>query len=520
MQLLLSPIDITIILLCILASVGIGVFFSGRQTSMNSFFLGSKGMSGWLLGFSMTGTMISAMSFLASPGYAFAEDFRYVYPGFVMIFTGFLAMYFIVPLFRKVNTPSGYEYLEKRFGPWARLYMAFGYLAFNVMRLGVVLYAASLALHVVLGVDILTVMLVLGIVSTFYTMLGGFEAVIWSELLQVVILFAGAAVLVPMALNLVDGGFLKVVEMGWESGKFSPGSLEFSFMEKTVWMMMISACFSTLAEYGTRQDFIQRYRAAKSLNHARLAIFVGAVTIVPTWIYFNFLGTSLWAYYEINPDGYVAQMLLRGTPEEIVPYFIATQVPNGLRGLVMGGILMATLSTLAPMINACSVTFMGDFYQNYIHKKGDARHYLKASRVCTVLMGVLMFVVALLINSWRNNTLQDFSNILALVLSAGMMGLFFVGFFSTRVSSKAAFTAMAVTVALMVTWLMLSSPTVQAAHPGLESWVPNLLWACVFSNGFFIVFVLLIARFFPKPARDLSDVTWKGVQAQIKKGQD
>jgi len=511
------------------------------------------------------------MSFLATPGFAFAKNWLFFYPSMIMFVTGIGAMYFFVPLFRKVSAPSGYEYLEKRFGTWARLYAAFGFLIFNGLRVGVVLYATSLALHVVLGVDILTITLVLGIATTLYTMAGGFEAVIWSEMLQVVLLFAGAAVLVPMALNLIDGGFMTVIDMGMAADKFSPGSLEWSWVEATLWVMIISNVFSTISEYSTRQDFIQRYRAAKSTNHARLAIFIGAATIIPIWGYFHFLGTSLWTYYEINPDPVVAQMLVDSTPEKIVPYFIVTQIPNGLRGLVMGAILMATLSTLAPMINACSVTFMDDFYKRLMVKNASDKHYLLCSRVSTIFLGVLMIVIAILFDQLRSNTLQEFNYILALVVSAGMMGLFFVGFFSRRVSGKAAGLALLLTISFMLLWLVVKEEKFTPAVPYLlvisllvfltavlayykkrlgsktvlsvtaystvlltfallvlkSAWwsenavlvsekAPNLLWTCVLTNSFFMIAALILGRLFPKASSDLSDVTWQGLQEKIK----
>ena len=514
MSVRLSVIDMLIIVSAILGSVGIGFFFSGRQKSMSTFFLGSKGMSGWLLGFSMTATMISAMTFLATPGFAFKKDYLYFYPSLAMILTGFVAMYYFVPLFRKVTAPSGYEYLEKRFGVWARVYAAVGFLLFNILRSGVVLYATSLALSVVLGYDIVAIMLALGILATLYTMAGGFEAVIWSEMLQVVLLFVGAAVLVPTALNLIDGGAATVWKMGAPAGKFGAGSLEWSFTEATLWVMLISNLFSTLAEYSTRQDFIQRYRAAKSLGHARLAILVGALTIIPTWGYFHFLGTSLWAYYEINPDPAVTAMLDK--PEGIVPYFVATQIPNGFRGLVMGAILMATLSTLAPLLNALAVTWMDDFHKRFINRKAADRHYLLLSRLTTALFGVGMIGVGVMFHSWRSGTLQDFNYILALVVSAGMMGLFFIGFFGRWVSGKAAGTAMALTVSLMALWLVADSAMFKKAYPAVAPYVPNLLWTCVLTNTFFMVSAGLLGWVFPKPSNDLSDVTWHGLREKVR----
>ena len=200
-----------------------------------------------------------------------------------------------------------------------------------------------------------------------------------------------------------------------------------------------------------------------------------------------------------------------------MPYFISTQIPNGLRGLVMGAMLMATLSTLAPMINACSVTWMDDFFKRLFVRNASEKSYLLFSRITTVLLGVVMIVIAYLFHSLRNNTLQEFNYILSLVVSAGMMGLFFIGFFSRWVSGKAAGVAMILTISLMVLWLVLDSAWGKQTFPQIAPYVPNLLWTCVLSNSFFMVAAMILGLFFPKPSNDsLRMTTWQGLQAQIR----
>lgn len=263
-------------------------------------------MPGWLVGVSITASMISAMSFLAIPGFSFKEDYRWVAPSLTFSLMAVFAMVVLVPLFRRVKTPSGYSFLEQRFGTWARVYAAGGFLLFNILRLGVVLYVTCLSLEVFLGIPALWLMLILGCVAMAYTVAGGFEAVVWTEFFQAIVLVSGALILVPAALHFIPGGLHAVFDMAIPNGKMSLGSTRFTLAEKTVWVMICASLFYNASDFTTRQDFIQRYRAARTTGQARIALAIGAFTVVPIWLYFNFLGTTLWAYYQLHPDPIVA----------------------------------------------------------------------------------------------------------------------------------------------------------------------------------------------------------------------
>jgi SSS family solute:Na+ symporter len=155
-----------ILAICLLASLGIGKYFSRRQTSAKSYFLGSGNMPGWLVGISISASMISAMTFLATPGFSFKEDYRWVLPCLSFFIMAVFAIVVLIPFFRKASTPSGYTFLEQRFGPWARIYAAGGFLLFNVLRLGVVLYVTCLSLEVIFGIPAIWLMLILGAAAT------------------------------------------------------------------------------------------------------------------------------------------------------------------------------------------------------------------------------------------------------------------------------------------------------------------------------------------------------------------
>jgi Na+/proline symporter len=474
-----------ILLLCLGCSVGIGYYFSRRQTEGNSYFIGRGDMPGWLVGFSITASMISTMTFLAIPAFSFKEDYRWVVPAFSFFIMGLFAMAVLVPFFRRASTPSGYAFLEQRFGPWARLYAAGGFLLFNVLRLGVVLYVTCLSLEVFFGISALWLMLILGIVTTLYTMMGGFEAVVWTEFFQAIILVAGAVLMVPMVLNQLPDGWATVWEVAQPAGKMSLGSLELTLAEKTVWVMVLASLFYNASDYSTRQDFIQRYRAPRTATQARIAIFIAAVTVVPIWLYFNFLGTALWTFYELNPDHAVAE-IAKSSPEKIVPYFMTSHLSPLLNGVILAALIMASLSTLAPILNACAATWVGDFHHRILGGRSGTDQ-LRIGRRATQILGGIAVLIAILIHLLRTQTLQDLQATGQMLFSAGMFGLFMVGFFGRRIGARAALYAVVCTLTLVSIWFGLHASK-------WVTWVPDPFWIPVLSNLAMPALALLFAR--------------------------
>ncbi len=566
----LTWFDVLIMCGAIVFNLSVGAYFSRKQTGTKSYFLGGGNLPGWLVGFSITASMISAMTFLALPGYTFKEDWFWVLPSFCFLILGVLSAYFIVPFFRRVQTPSGYAFLEQRYGTWARVYAAVGFMTFNLMRLGIVLYVTSIALEEFLPVagalrafegamggdlpwlfhePIFWVILILGAVATLYTMFGGLEAVIWTDFFQSMLFIFGGATLLPIILYQISqvtdvsflGGFSEIFTRAAEAGKLSIGSTELTLGEvdgkKTLWVVMISTLFVNANDYTTRQDFIQRYRAPKDLFNARFAVILGACTVVPIWLYFNFLGTSLWVYYDIAPDATV-DAFRNIAPEKIVPYFMAQYLPVGLKGFFLAAILTASLSTMAPMLNACTVTWVDDFYHRFIVRNKPDMHYVRVGRVSTCLIGVFMVTSATLIYVWRSQTLQNMHATLAMICSIGLFGLFMVGFFSKGVGNRAAFCASSIVVPLGLLWsafyfiknsegfpasfggwlhenflgggsasLEEVIASVSQFHANMDNWVPDIFWLTVFMNLLMIGLALLFSKIFPQEKKELKNLT-------------
>ena len=340
--------------------------------------------------------------------------------------------------------------------------------------LGVVLYVTCLSLEVFFGIPALWLMLILGIVTTIYTMMGGFEAVVWTEFFQAVVLSLGALIMVPVALGTVPGGMGTVFHLARPAGKMSFGSTELTLAGKTVWVMVLASLFYEASDFATRQNFIQRYRAPRSLGQARFGLLIATLTVVPIWLYFNFLGTVLWTYYRLNPDPIVTAFTVRD-PEKIVPYFMATHLPLVLNGVVLAAMVMASLSTLAGVLNSCAATWVGDFHLRFLSPHADEPQQLRLSRRTTLVMGAIMIFLALLIHILRTQTLQDLQATGQMVFNAGIFGLFMIGFYRSRIGGRAALCASVSVVALVGLWFT-------GYVRGWAGWLPDPFWIPVFSN--------------------------------------
>ncbi|MDE1169734.1 MAG: sodium/solute symporter [Verrucomicrobium sp.] len=487
--------------------VAIGLYISRKVKTSEDYFLAKRSLPGWLVGISIFATTISCLSFTAIPAFTFKHDYLWVSSSCVYIFVAVFAMYFIMPFFRKVQTPSGYEYLERRFGTWARVYLALGYVVMNSFRMGIILYAIALTFETATGIRLPWIVVVLGVTAAVYAISGGLEAVIWTDLFQSGILLVGAVVCIGAALHGVPGGFSHVAATAYHGGKMSLGSMDLSLTERTFWTIVITSIFSMSSASTTAQDAIQRYRAPESEKEARIALGVSAFTMVPVWLLFSFLGTVLWAFYQAFPDPHV-QAMAQANPEKIVPYFIFTQLPSGLGGIVLAGMLMASVSAINGSLNACAATATSDFYERFIAPGRPPRHYLSAGRWISCLFGAGMIGMALLVYWFRQSTLQDLQALMIMIITAGSFGLFMIGFLSRRVDNFSAAWATGLTVAGVSLWVFLQSDWARLRWPGLSPYLPNLFWLSVFSNVSLFALAWLIARLFNRRCRhSLTDLT-------------
>ncbi|HTI51109.1 MAG TPA: hypothetical protein VL475_09160, partial [Planctomycetaceae bacterium] len=410
----LRVLDIAAILIYLAGMAGMGLYFARRNTSTEEYFVGNRSFRGWVVGLSMLGTTISSVTFLAFPGDAFGGDWRNLVSNLTLPLVAVVAIALFIPFFRRGNLTSAFEYLEQRFGPIVRLYGVASFIIVQLIRLARILFLMSLPVALLTGASLQTVIVGTGLFIAFYTIAGGIEAVIWTEVVQSLVLLAGGLVCVGFVAAELPGGFPQIFAVASAHHKFDMGGLDpeaaaagsaspsagppsagrgeandrkenvtarpgneslreklaFFMSRKTLLVVALLGIFEWLTNYACDQTVVQRYAAAKSLREARKATALFSALALPTWVLFFFVGTCVYVYYQAFPDPALADL-----PEvdAVFPHFILTRLPAGLSGVVIAGILAAAMSSLDSSINSIATVTVVDLLKPYLAKGRDDR---------------------------------------------------------------------------------------------------------------------------------------------------
>ncbi len=430
--------DLVVLVFFLVGILALGFYCAKRNDTTEEYFLGSRAFPGWAVGLSMVGTSISSVTFLALPAAAFVLDWRQLTPNLMLPFVMIVAVAFFIPIFRHGKRTSAFEYLENRYGPVVRLYGSMSFLILQVLRLGTVLYLVSIPVAALSGFHIITVILIGGVCITLYTVLGGIAAVIWTDVVQTVVLFFGGIFAIGYMLYAIPGGMGEVFSAGMADGKFSFGPTDFTISERTLWVMMMAGVFTFGTEYAGNQNVVQRYLASSSTREARKATIICAASSVPLWTAFFFLGTSLYVYYTHFPDPAVGAM----HADEVLPYFILTSIPAGVAGLILGGCIAAAMSSLDSSINAISTITSIDVLKRWLKRNESDSFYLGMARWFALGAGGLMIGGAITFHYIPRESVNDLLLIISAFFTGSLLTLFLLGFFTRRVGYKAAVAGM------------------------------------------------------------------------------
>ena len=274
-------LDYVVIILSLLVSLYIGVYFAKRQKDTKNYYAASGNIPAWAIGMSILATLISSITFLAYPGEGYSSNWIRLVQGLMVPIVLLFLVWFIVPLYRKVIGLSAYEYFEKRFGFFARIYGSLGFALMHFSKMGTVFFLLSLAIAKMLGFSTLSVIFIVGIAVIIVTVLGGIEAVIWLDVIQGFLLIGGGIVALLVLLFTPEGGPAAVWTTAMEAGRIGFGPYDWDFVHLTFWVMAINGIFYAIQKYGTDQTIVQRYLTAKSDKEAIRASLIGVLLSVP-----------------------------------------------------------------------------------------------------------------------------------------------------------------------------------------------------------------------------------------------
>lgn len=429
-----------------------GSFFKKDQTS-SSYTLGNNDIPGWVITMSIFATFVSSISYLALPGNAFQSNWNaFVFSLSLPVASVIAAVYF-VPLYRKVNSPSAYTFMEQRFGPWARIYVSLCYLLTQLMRIGTILYLLALTLNAITGWDIVVIIVFTGLIVAFYSMLGGISAVLWTDAIQGIILIAGAIVCLGYILFSMPEGPGQVFEIAAQNDKFGLGSFDLDLSKPTFWVVLVYGIFINLQNFGIDQNYVQRYMASKTEKEARRSALWGGLLYVPVSALFLFIGTALFAYYH-SAATLPAELQDVGKSDRVFPYFIVNVLPPGLTGLLVASIFAAGMSTISTSFNSSATVLLTDYYDKYFKKTASDKEGMKVLYISSAIISIIGIGIAIAMINVKSAL--DAWWKLASIFSGGMLGLFLLAIFSKTKNVLGAICGVIVGLAVIL-WLSLSN---------------------------------------------------------------
>ncbi len=383
--------------------IGFGVWSGRHARNTRDYFLGSRNLPWWAVGFSIIATETSALTFLGVPALAYGPD----HLTFVQIILGYvlarvLLAVVLVPHYFRGEIYSPYQLFERAFGPAARRTAGGFFLLAGVLAAGVRVYVSCIPLQLILGFaegQIGWAIALFVALALTYTLVGGVKSAVWVEALQFLLFLAGGGFTLAYVPTLVEGGLAGAVRLAAEGGKFHWLNLHFSLaMPFNLWMGLVGATVLVLSTHGADQLIVQRVLACRSVRDGRRALLLSAGIILPLMLVFLLAGVMLWVYYQTHPLPIPLPEARPGVRKNdyVFPIFILTAVPPGLKGCLVVAILAAAMSSVSAALSALASVFTMDFYRGLARRPRSEAFYLRFSRASMLLWAGLLVAVALL----------------------------------------------------------------------------------------------------------------------------
>jgi len=487
---LLGGVDWAIIVIYLVVTAGIGLYFyiKEKEITNEEFFLGGRNVPWWAAGFSLYATGTSAISFIAIPAKSFATNWLYLSANIIGLFGTVFVAIWIVPLIRRLNLMSVYHYLELRFHPNIRvLASAISILLQVGGRMSIVLFLPSLAMAAVTGLDVIHSILIMGLVTIVYTIMGGMKAVIWTDVIQVFVMLGGAFYAIIYVIAHIDGGFGTFFQTALADGKLQTFDWSFDLTKATVWGFLLVIILGVLT-YPQDQVMMQRVLSTKSDKEAGWSVWAMTALIVPGSVTFFAIGTALYVFYKNNP----ARLNPLMSTDSTFPQFIAAELPVGVVGLMIAGIFAASMSTLSSCISSVSTLISVDFYERFA-KKPNPETSVRLAKWMVGVVGLIGVGTAVILAKTEIKSALDRSFELTALLGGGFAGCYGIGLFTRRANWQGATIGVVSSILITsVTW------SLKLVHPYFYGIIA--ISSCMIVG-------YLASWCFPAPSQSLSGLT-------------
>ncbi|MBD1422333.1 sodium:solute symporter family transporter [Sphingobacterium chuzhouense] len=431
----LGWVDYSIFVVYLLITIAIGLYFSKGQRDIKEYLMAGKSMKSLVVAITVMVSVFSGISFLGFPAEVYSNGMGYSLLAFTSFVTTPIVNSLFMPFFHRVKLFSAYQYLEARFTGKLRTTIAVIFLSRTLLWASLVIYAPALALEHVSGFPLWVLVLVMGVITTFYTTLGGMKAVIWGDVMQFIVLMGGLIAILVVALLGTQGGLAGVWTTGMETGHIS---FDFSLdpaVRVTVWGIILGGSVHNLVLLATDQTSIQRYMTAKDIKTAKKSMWIKAYVWVPCAFLFYLTGLVIYTFYQGAGYDPVSSGAVRNV-DQILPYFVVNEMPKGFAGLIIAGIAAASMSSISSGVNSMTTVSLVDLIEPYAKRETDEKKKVRYARTLTVVYGIVITLVAF--SAGRFGSLLEAPVRIFGLLGGPLLGLFLLGMLSARANAQGA----------------------------------------------------------------------------------
>ena len=408
----------------------LGFFFSKREKSTDDYFRGGKRVIWYAAGLSIVATKLSAVSYMALPAKSFDTDWLYILLPIGSLAAAWFVGKLVIPFYCRLNITTVYEYLEARFNLSVRIVGSLSFLVYEIARMGILFLLPSIALAVVTDLNVFACIAIMGVIATAYTLLGGVEAVIWTDFAQVLVMIGGALLAILLVVLRVPGGAPEILATAADAGKLRAFDWNLDLTTATVWVFFLQ-WVGGFKNYIANQTLVQRYISTRDERQAARSVWLaGFIGVLTSWILIA-VGTAIDGYYRAFPDRLDTSM---GTPDEIFPSFIVNEMPVGIAGLLIAAIFSAAMSSLDSAINSSSAVIVTDL-QRRLRPPRTEHAYLVLGRALTGVLGIFGTAVALFLATFEIRSLFDKTMEFFGLFGGSLGGVFLLGVLTTRTNS-------------------------------------------------------------------------------------
>ena len=457
-----SAVDYGVLALYLIGITAFGARFRSATASVSDYFVGSRTTAWWVVSLSIVATETSTLTLIGVPAIAFATFVRPEQGGsltYLQVVLGYVVARVIIawlflPAYFSGRMFTAYELLNRRFGPRAKHVTASLFLVMRPLAEGVRVFAASLVLTAVVAGSLPAIphlwawsVVVVGLLTLFYTFEGGISAVIWTDLIQLIIYVSGSLLAAWQLVHLVPGGWPTIVDTAAAAGKLQIVSFSWDLrVPFTFWAGLVGGTFLTMASHGTDQLLVQRLLACRNVRDAQKALVLSGIVVLCQFVLFLGIGLMLYAYYRFHP------MPVLASTDQIFPAFIVSSLPHGVAGLVIAAIFAAAMSNLSGSLNSLASTSVLDFYAPLTGRSIEDGSLLSLSRWLTAAWGLVLIAIALVARGWGSVFTAGLT--ISSIVYGPMLGAFLLALLTRRANQTGVIAGIAVSLVtmLMVWW--------------------------------------------------------------------